>query len=84
MKTYRNHNCNRSHKTTRTFLKCAIPNNAWVAGQGDIAVISWCRVPTVTLWTDIEDALRSKAMIDDTACGGRCIRHHDLVKVVLP
>lgn len=81
VKTYRNHNCSRRHKSTRTFLKCAIPNNAWVAGQGHIAVIAWCRIPTVTLWANLEDALQSKSMIDDTACGGRCIRHHELVQV---
>lgn len=84
MKIYRNHKCNSKHRTVRTFLKCAIPHHAWISGKGDIAVIAWCRIPTVTLWTNEADALKSKTMIDDTACGGRCIRHHDLVKVMLP
>ncbi|OAV63122.1 hypothetical protein [Enteractinococcus helveticum] len=81
MKIYRKHYCLKQHKTARTFLKCAIPRNAWISGTGNIAVIAWCRVPTITLWGNEVDAYRAKKMIDDSACGGNCNRRHDIVKV---
>lgn len=84
LKKYSQHNCNSKHRTVKTFLKCAIPKVNFLHGRGHIAVIAWCRVPTVSLWTHAHDAAEAKRMIDDSACGGLCRRRHDIVEVILP
>lgn len=84
MKTYKNHQCSQSHRTPRTFMRCAVPRAAWVSGQGRYAVIAWCRVPTVTLWRTPEEAQRARRQIDSTGCGGGCSRRHDTVLVEIP
>jgi hypothetical protein len=81
MKVYRRHNCTRSHRSARTFMKCAIPKAAWIVGRGDYASIAWCDVPTVELYATQEDAERAKATIDRTGCGGRCQRRHEVVQI---
>jgi hypothetical protein len=78
---YRQHNCQRRHRTVNTFMKCAIPRAAWVLGDGPYACIAWCRVPTVTLFDTLDDAVKARAWIDATACGGRCQRRHQVVRV---
>lgn len=50
-------------------------------GEGPHAVLAWCRVLTVTLHDTEEATLKSKAMIDDTACGGMCHRHHEIIQL---
>lgn len=82
MKTYRRHNCTRNHRTYRTAMKCMIPRAAWITGEGEYALIAWCRVPTISLWKSIEDAESSKEFIDGYACGGRCSRRHEIVHIV--
>jgi hypothetical protein len=84
MKTYRRHNCTARHRTTRTFMACAIPRAAWVMGEGEYASIAWCHTPTVILWDTLAEAESAKAMIDSTGCGGRCYRRHEIVRVVVP
>lgn len=82
MKVYRRHSCERQHRTSATFLRCAIPRAAWIVGAGDFAVIAWCRVPTVTLWPTPEAAAVALATIDaPLACGGRCQYRHEVVRV---
>ena len=81
MKTYRNHRCERNHRSNQTFLNCAFPKAAWITGQGDYALIAWCRVTTITLWTTLEDAEKQKAWIDELACGGRCTRRHEIIRI---
>lgn len=83
MKIYRNHRCFSQHRTTRTFIKCAIRRLEWVHGTGNLALIAWCRVPTVTLYSDVTDAESAKRMIDGGGCGGGCNRRHEIVRVVL-
>ena len=84
MKTYTSHRCNKAHRSYRTFMECAIPRAAWVRGDGAFAVIAWCRVPSVELHPDLESAEAAKASIDQSACGGKCVRNHEIVRVVLP
>jgi len=83
MKTYRLHNCDRQHRSTRTFMECAIPRAAWVIGDGEYACIAWCRVATVILYRTLEAAQAGKAQIDSTGCGGRCQHRHEIVRVAL-
>lgn len=81
--TYRRHRCARRHRTYATFAKCNWPRAAWIAGTGPFAVIAYCRVTTITLHHEVEDAQAALAVIDGGGCGGRCRRHHRLVRLEL-
>lgn len=80
---YRRHNCKRRHRTTRTFMKCAIPRAAWVWGDGEYALIAWCGVPTVMLHETLERAEWSEEQIDRYGCGSKCDGKHVIVRVEL-
>jgi hypothetical protein len=84
MKVYRQHRCTKMHRTERTFMECAIPRAAWVKGEGSFALIAWCRVPTVWLFSTVEEAEAHQRGIDRSGCGGMCNREHEIVRVVLP
>lgn len=73
-------NCGRNHRSLRTLIRCQVPSIEWISGTGNIALIAWCRVPTVTLHQSMESALKSKRLIDHTACGGLCHRSHQIVR----
>jgi hypothetical protein len=78
--------CGRNHRTWRALAKCRYPDAAWVWGDPPaagpcFALLAHCRVLTVTLWAAREDAEREKAVIDETACGGRCWRAHEVVEM---
>ena len=45
----------------------------------DAALLAHCRVLTVTLWPTLEAAQVCKKRIDETACGGRCVRDHEII-----
>lgn len=81
MKVYRRHNCLGNHRTYNAFTRCAIKRVEWVAGEGRFAVIAWCQVPTVTLHNNATAARNAKEFIDATACGGNCVRNHEVVEV---
>lgn len=78
---YRRHNCIRRHRTYRTFAKCVWPRAAWISGNGPFAVVAYCRVTTVTLHTTASAAQNAIWTINSTGCGGRCSRHHKLVRL---
>jgi hypothetical protein len=80
-KTWRRHNCEAAHRTANKFMRCAIPHAAWVVGEGEWALIAWCRTPTVTLWDTLEEAEQSRAWIDRYGCGGGCSHDHPIVRV---
>jgi len=84
MKTYSRHNCSAAHRTYRTFAECAIRRTAWVQGSGPIALIAWCRVPTVTLHATVEAAEAAKSFIDQYKCGGMCTGRHEIVRLDCP
>lgn len=79
--TYRRHNCTRRHRTYRTFAKCIWPRAHWISGNGPYAVAAHCRGTTVTLHADLETAEAALRAIDGGGCGGRCKRHHKLVRL---
>lgn len=88
VKTWRNHWCQRQHRSETTFIECVIGKRlCWVIGVGRFATISWCdgrrraRYVTVILHEDVDDARKAKAAMDSTGCGGRCQRKHDLVRI---
>lgn len=72
MKTYRRHNCTRSHRDVRTLAKCMFRRAAWITGSGPYALLAWCDVLTVTLHATPEDAQPFLDQIDDTGCGHAC------------
>ena len=47
------------------------------------ALVAHCRTPTMTLWATREDALRGKALLDETGCGGDCCRDHVITPMTL-
>lgn len=83
------HNCERYHRTTRAFIKCALPRIAWVSGEGEYALLARCGGPSrssVTLHPTLESAREAKASIDRNGCGNQCRgrgRGHRIVRVVL-
>lgn len=83
VKKYRAHRCFSEHRSTYTWAKCAIPRAVWVQGDGPYALIAWCKVPSVTLWHTYEEALKSKRLIDNDACGSRCRNDHEIAYIDL-
>lgn len=83
MKVYNKHRCQSVHRNYNTFARCAIPDIAWVAGNGRIAVVAWCDAPTATLHNNSTAASRSKEFIDASGCGHACHGAHEIVELVL-
>lgn len=94
MKTYRQHNCTRNHRTYATFAKCVWGRNLiWVQGEGQYASVSKCglgpgipsyrRGVTVELHASEKEAENAKKLIDSTACGGLCSKQHEVVRLDL-
>lgn len=81
MKTYRRHRCRRQHKTAETFLKCAIRNLEWVAGDGNFALIAWCSVPTITLHPTLSEADEALLNLNKIVCGHACTGRHEVVYI---
>lgn len=81
MKTYTQHECTAKHRTYTKFIECAIGRRrlAWVTGEGEYALIAWCDVPTVSLYSEVADALKQMHLIDSTACGHACVQRHEVV-----
>ena len=91
MKTYRRHNCERSHRTYLTFAKCVFPRAIWIEGEGPWAVLAWCgRGPTrsttltVTLWATGPEANEALGPIDSSGCGGGCTGRHEIILLEKP
>ncbi len=97
MKIYRQHKCERRHRTYTTFAECAwkkrgIPVH--VSGDGPYASVSRCnddyslpsyrQIITVYLYDTAEEATAAKKLIDETMCGGLCRRNHEVVQLELP
>ena len=88
MKVYRQHYCERNHRTMAAVAKCLWPRAVWVHGEGEYACLAWCGsgprpgpALTVELFTTAAAAEGAKAAIDHGGCGGRCEgeRRHELV-----
>lgn len=80
MKLYTQHRCARRHRSTDAFIRCAIPRHAWVSGHGNVALIAWCDVPSISLWPDADSAEHALA---DLRCGHACTGNHELVEIRL-
>lgn len=84
MKVYRQHRCSKTHRKYLAMAKCIWPRAEWISGNGPYALLARCRVLTVTLHQEEDSALRYKAMIDSTGCGGMCVQDHEIVRLELP
>lgn len=51
----------------------------WIVGDGRYALLAHCRVLTITLWKNLEDAEKRKAIIDKHRCGGWCVKAHEII-----
>jgi hypothetical protein len=51
----------------------------WITGNGQFALLAWCRVLTVTLWTTRDEAEGKKKFIDEMGCGGYCTGNHEII-----
>lgn len=65
----------------QTLARRRWPDAAWIVGGGMFASVSHCRCVTVVLYESRADAVRAKAAIDRSACGGRCTRDHRVVNL---
>jgi hypothetical protein len=79
LKIYRAHNCTRTHRDPRTLARCIWRRSHWVLGNGAYASVSRCRGTTVVLHPTAEQAETAKRVIDATACGGACVRRHEVI-----
>jgi hypothetical protein len=78
--------CGRSHRSWKTFARCRWPEAVWIAGNPPVsgpcfALLAHCRALTVTLWPDLAEAQKSKAVIDASACGGHCWGYHVIIRL---
>jgi hypothetical protein len=73
--------CGKQHRSYWTLAKCLWPRAIWDGGNGPYALLAHCDVLTVSLHKTLESALDSKRQIDWTACGGRCRRDHEIVRI---
>ncbi|WP_409186711.1 hypothetical protein F9C11_21720 [Amycolatopsis sp. VS8301801F10] len=86
-KIYRKHNCSAKHRTWRTLAACMWPQAAWISGEGQYATVSRCsesavrQVVSVALHDDLAKAKEALDLINATACGGRCVKDHELIKL---
>ena len=46
----------------------------WIEGEGQYALLAWCRVLTVMLCQTIDEAEEKKKFIDEIGCGGNCTK----------
>lgn len=52
------------------------PYAARVDGEGRYALMAYCNVLTVSLWANLDDAIKNRRMIDGAHCGSRCSGCH--------
>jgi hypothetical protein len=84
--------CGRSHRSWSALASCRWHKGLlWISGWADPSGPCWACVSlcplstsrgasvTVTLWPSREEAAAAKAEIDRTACGGRCMRLHQIL-----
>jgi len=84
VKRYRNHRCERIHRDPRVMARCIWNRAHWMLGNGHYATVSRCRGTTVALWATVEEAEAAKAAIDALACGGACVRRHEVIQLEMP
>lgn len=72
--------CSRKHRTFAGIARCLF-RRATIKGEGQYAVLAHCGQLTVTLWPTQSEAQAALAFIDETGCGGRCYRRHEITQL---
>jgi hypothetical protein len=57
------------------------PAAEWIIGDGPHASVAYCDVTTVMLFATPAEAQRAREFIDRLACGGACVRQHEIVNL---
>ncbi len=93
MKTYREHHCDRTHKTYAAFARCVWGSRSRVEGDGAYAVVHRLRVGRMPAYTEVllfatedEAAETYRLMSGELYCGGSCRNaggRHDLITLDL-
>src|SRR5260370_27493600 len=78
--------CRQRHCSWRRVAQCRWPRACWIAGEPPItgpcfALLAHCNVLTVTLLANRAEAEESKTGIDRLACGSRCRRNHQIIRL---
>lgn len=81
MTTYRMDRCPKVHRTFAAIARCLFGTRASIKGEGQFAVLAHCGHLTVTLWPTQAEAQDALAFIDQTGCGGRCYRRHEVTTI---
>lgn len=88
IKAYSQHKCTRQHRTYKAFAKCVWPKAAWISGEGPYATVTRCPhsvnlrgVITVMLHKSVEVAQHALREVNNTGCGGQCIKKHELIEL---
>lgn len=68
----------------RKRAKTLWPVTCWIEGHGRYAVVAYCRITSVSLHRDLDQAKASLAYINYYACGGMCIHDHEIVDLEDP
>ena len=84
MKTYSRHYCSRTHRSYNALARCIWRKAEWISGNGEYASLAHCGVLTVELHKTLESVQKAKAVIDNSACGHRCVRDHEIVRLAAP
>ena len=50
-----------------------------IEGEGQYALLAWCRVLTVMLCQTRDEAEEKKKFIDEIGCGGFCTNKHEII-----
>jgi len=54
------------------------PNNCWISGEGQYALVAFCRDISISLHSTLLEAMENKESIDKYACGGACHKAHTI------
>jgi hypothetical protein len=69
------------HRSWRRLATHLWPGNNWVVGNDRFASVSYCPRggPTVMLHPTLAEAIEARQTIDQSACGGACVRRHAVI-----
>jgi hypothetical protein len=70
--------------------KCIWPRADWISGEGPYATVTRCphavyrEVITVKLHANRSAAEATLQLINETGCGGHCVKNHELIELQRP
>lgn len=82
-RVYREHYCERRHRTYLTLAKCVFWKAGTITGDGPWAVPS-CTWFTISLHDSQEEARETIRFLNQGHCGHRCVGQHRLIFLDIP